>query len=402
MAINSREEGGHEYDPSKRIRVSLGEEFVSNVEAESTERLAQAMASTPVKNNGREYDEEGNDDMGKIKDLIGKVKHSNPKEESSDTGRDRKISYNVRLENVKLTEKRLGDMISKKPVFETIVRESTGFGIKDTSKQNLEHALNFGLKNAVSFIGANLIEPIVSSYNPADKNERTKAVAASICTASLFDAGASLLTDDRRINTVFDQNNISATESKIINSAIWKEKIKYAAEHTLAGVIIPSFAKIGITKAIGQDTINKNKILEAVTSFGTLSTIGKTGLSIIRKISEKKELTKLNAQQYTVVENEPTKYYSDLAKLATNHVINDGIDNTLTGTVVGTIFGIKAKKDINESMGDKKPTVNGYMSQQPTTPTKTTVKTAVESSKKPAEKPASKNVAISSKTKKTA
>ena len=45
MAINENNEGRMVFDPSKRIRVALGEEFTTDLQADATRRLAAAMAS---------------------------------------------------------------------------------------------------------------------------------------------------------------------------------------------------------------------------------------------------------------------------------------------------------------------------------------------------------------------
>ena len=49
MAINNGIGGGHTFDPSKRIRAKLGEDFVQSVESEAIDRLAEAMATTATK-----------------------------------------------------------------------------------------------------------------------------------------------------------------------------------------------------------------------------------------------------------------------------------------------------------------------------------------------------------------
>ncbi len=360
MAINGSG-NGHDYDPSKRIRASLGDEFVSNVEAESTERLAQAMASSAIKNNGREYVEEGNDVS--LKEIFKKTTHTTEAGEKLQEQANKKYenapssNLDVRLSDVKLTEKRLTELISKKSLPETLIRSASGFGIKDNAKQNLTHAANFTIKNISAFIEADLVEPIVSGFN-ANNKDRVKAVSAAVGVSAAFDFVSSLCTNNQRINSIFDQNSISASELKLIKSAIQKEKIKYAAEHTAASVIIPSLAKIGLTKVIGQDKINSNNILKVATSYGTLSTVGKLALSGIRKVSEKKQIAKINSQQYSVANNAPTSYYAELAKVSTNHVLNEGLDNTLIGTVFGTVAGLTVAPMINSETD--RPSLAGY------------------------------------------
>ena len=361
MAINDSGTGGHEFDPSKRIRASLGEEFVSNVEAESTERLAQAMASTAVKNNGREYEE---DNDVSLKDLVKKAKHTTEageklQEQANKKAEENSTNLSSRLKEVQLAEQRLTAMISKKPVYETIIREATGFGIKDNSKQNLAHAVNFSIKNISSFIGADLIEPIVSGFDKSH-NDRTKAVCTAVGVSSVLDFASSLCTNNQRIVSIFDENTISGSESKLIKSTIQKEKVKYAAEHTIAGVILPSIAKIGLTKIIGQDKIDNNKLLKSVTSYGTLSTVGKLTLSGIRKISEKKQIAKINSEQFSITTNAPTDYYAKLAKINTNHVLNEGLDNTLLGTVFGTVSGHVVTSAIRN---ETKKSLSGFKAQ---------------------------------------
>lgn len=362
MAINGSGNGDHEFDPSKRICAALGGEFVSNVEAESTERLAQAMAATPVKNEGREYEEDN--DMA-LKDLFKKTKHTTEAGEKLQEQANKKIdenpsNLNTRLSEVKLAEDRLTAMISKKSLPETIVREASGFGIKDNSKQNTTHAVNFAIKNLSSFIESDLIEPIVSGFDPENGGDKVKAVGAAIGVSAAIDFASSLCTNNQRINSIFDKNSISASEAAIIKSAIQKEKIKYATEHMAAGVILPSLAKIGLTKVIGQDKINNNKILKGVTSYGVLSTAGKLALSGIRKASEKKQIAKINAQQYSVTNNAPTSHYADLAKIAACHVLNEGIDNTLIGTTLGTVAGFAAEPIIKL---ESRPSLAGYKAQ---------------------------------------
>ena len=366
MAINgSDNDNGHVFDPSKRICAALGDEFVSNVEAESTERLAQAMASTAIKNNGREYEE---DNDVSIKDLIKKTKHTTEAGEKLQEQINKNVdnepkasSLNSRLSEVQLAEQRLTEMISKKPVAERIVRETCGFGIRDNSKQNVTHGVNFAIKNVSSFIEADVIEPIISGFDP--KNEdRTKAVGAAIGVSAALDFASSLCTNNQRINSIFDQNTISGSESKIIKSAIQKEKFKYATEHTVAGVILPSVAKLGLTKLIGQDKINENKLLKAATSYGVLSTVGKVALSGIRRVSEKKQIAKINSQQYSVVENSPTEHYAQLAKISAMHVLNEGLDNTLIGTTLGSVAGFLVEPGMKAETAPK-PSLAGYKAQ---------------------------------------
>ena len=196
MAINGSGNGDHEFDPSKRICAALGGEFVSNVEAESTERLAQAMAATPVKNDGREYEEDN--DMA-LKDLFKKTKHTTVVGEKLQEQANKKIdenpsNLNTRLSEVKLAEDRLTAMISKKSLPETIVREASGFGIKDNSKQNTTHAVNFAIKNLSSFIESDLIEPIVSGFDPENGGDKVKAVGAAIGVSAAIDFASSLCT----------------------------------------------------------------------------------------------------------------------------------------------------------------------------------------------------------------
>ncbi len=384
--INMNEKGQMEFDPSKRIRASLGEEFVNNVEAEGAERLAQAMALTPVKNNGREYEE---DNDVNIKDLFKKTKHTTEagqKLQEAANKKEEANNANQRLSNVKAAEKRLSDLISKKPVAETIVREATGFGLKDSKDQKIKSLVTLAGHNVASAFECNVIEPIVSGYKSKDNKDFIKNVGGSIGYASVIDFATSLSANNSRIQSIFDKNAISASEEKIIASAIKKEKVKYAAEHTTASVILPALAKIGLTKVIGQKKIDDNKILKVATSFGTLQTIGTASLSVVRKVVEKKQIEKINHKDYSVVNDAPTQYYADLAKLATNHVINESINSSIYGTVAGSILGANATPFIAGKVIPNKPSFAEYAAQSNNNTTK-----VAETPKKPVASTTSKS-----------
>ena len=71
MAINDNGNGKNKFDPSKKVREVLGNDFVDSTENEALERLSQA-SKTAVRNN-TVY----NEDMGMSpKDILGKIQHS--------------------------------------------------------------------------------------------------------------------------------------------------------------------------------------------------------------------------------------------------------------------------------------------------------------------------------------
>ena len=320
-AINSNVGGGHTFDPSKRIRATLGDDFVSSVQEEAIERLAEAMATNAKKSDGVTPETEmGDENMGKVREMFNNIKHTTPKVENT-----------VREESgVQEMEK---EEIGYKPTkMETFVRATTGFGIKDSKKHNISQLISNVIRNGGALVTTDVMETTFKFNRYRDDKIKNIGLASGISSAIDF---ASTYFGSANINRVtklitetgvYDYGYLTLEDSEIIKKVVNKEKLIYAAEHTTASVIIPTVAKLLINKYVGEDKIEKSNILKCATSFGSLSTVSKLGLTAIRNITEKK------------TSDNPTDL-TEIAKTAAKVSINEQIDPTLVGTIAGSIIG---------------------------------------------------------------
>lgn len=320
-AINSNVGGGHTFDPSKRIRATLGDDFVSSVQEEAIERLAEAMATNAKKSDGVTPETEmGDDNMGKVRDMFKNIKHTTPRAENA-----------VREESG-IQEKEKEEISYMPTKMETFVRATTGFGIKDSKKHNISQFVSNAIRNGGALVTTDVMETTFKYNRYSDYKLKNIGIASGVSSAIDF---ASTYFGSANINRVtklitetgvYDYGYLTLEDSEIIKKVVNKEKLIYAAEHTAASVIIPTVAKLLINKYVGEDKIEKSNILKYATSFGSLSTVSKLGLTAIRNITEKK------------TSDNPTDL-TEIAKTAAKVSINEQIDPTLVGTITGSIIG---------------------------------------------------------------
>lgn len=374
MSINTSLDGKSIFDPSKRIKAAVGEDYAANVESEAIERLSQAMASNGIRKRDDyiEEKEEENNDM-RLRDLVkNHCTHTNgvksTVEESTYTSPEERTS--IRTEAFTESQKKLNDLLKKKPFVENAVRFTTGFGIKDSKDENMNKFITNGIKNVSSFI---INDSIDTTFKLG--NMKNTGIAISMSAGLDFVTNYICSGNSKRIGKMFDSNVITATEAANINKAITNEKLKYALEHTAAAVVVPSLVKMGVN-AIVPEKAKDNKIVEYATSFGVLSEIGKASLYGIRKMIEKKAIANASENKYTVSSDDDVaiKGYNDIAKLAINHIINESFADTLVGSATGTYIGISSvvTKTPVESVTSK--AVKAFNASHETKPVETVVK----------------------------
>ena len=337
MAIND----AGTFDPSRRIRAALGEEYTNNLEGEAIARLSAAMASNAIRKT-KDYTEEEDKDM-RIKEIVGKIVHTNPvkpTEPAKDpvglegtTGEDRSAirssAYGVACNN-------LNNILAPVSAKNYFIKNTTGIDLTGDKKSMVSDVVKFALKNTSKIIVNDAME---TSLKFGNKN--------GILACSAIASGANMFgqmffsLNEEKINDMFDPNVITSAEANLIRSTIRKEKFKFAVQHTVATVVVPTAIKAVINK-VADEKINNSKILTAATSFGVLSGVGEIGLKIARKISEKKQLKNLKeelAKSYDFTEVDPIEGYGTIAKVAPNHLINSSICDTVMGATIGSLAG---------------------------------------------------------------
>lgn len=346
MAINDKNGGGHTFDPSKRIRATLGNDFVNSVETEALDRLAEAMATTATKTTNSQTNIEETQEMG-IREMFGKITHTSPRAEELKRANADKVEAKAqefdridaeRAEAAKeanATESNIETeeiSIPKPSKVETLVRATTGIGLKDTKRQNLNMIGKNLIRSASSFVTTDVMETSFR-YNMYNEHELLNVgIAAGVSTAIDFAATVFTTPSINRVMKIMSDTGIDqyralpVEEYQQVVSVAKKEGIKYATEHAVSGVILPTAIKYGVSKLVGHDKIESSKILKIATSFGAISTATKFGLTAIRNVAGKK-----------IPEN-PTSI-KQVAKVAANVAINEQIDPTLAGTVLGSIVG---------------------------------------------------------------
>lgn len=346
MAINDKNGGGHTFDPSKRIRATLGNDFVNSVETEALDRLAEAMATTATKITNSQTNIEETQEMG-IREMFGKITHTSPRAEELKRANADKVEAKAQefdridaeraeaAKNATVSESNIETeeiSIPKPSKVETLVRATTGIGLKDSKRQNLNMIGKNLIRSAGSFVTTDIMETAFR-YNMYDKHELLNvSVAAGVSTAIDFATTVFTTPSMNRVMKIMSDTGIDQykalpiEEYQQVARIAKKEGVKYAAEHAVSGVILPTAIKYGVSKLVGHDKIESSKILKVATSFGAISTATKFGLTAIRNVAGKK-----------IPEN-PTSI-KQVAKVAANVAINEQIDPTLVGTVIGSVVG---------------------------------------------------------------
>ena len=353
MAINENNEGRIVFDPSKRIRAALGEEFSADLQADATRRLAAAMASASVIRSPGELEiDPQEENMKRLRDIHSTITHTNPIRpnpvqnqapvshmetmEPEERAKTRSVAF---MES----ERECSKLIEKKSFAENLVRKATGFGIHDSATENTAHAIALGLKNFASCASADAIETTFRMKN--DKN-----VGIAVGVSAGVDAIVTSWTagNGARISKIFNPDVITSTEAQNISKTIAKEKVKYGIQHAVAAVVAPAVVKYGIDKAVG-DKIENNKVAQVLTSFGALSEVGKVTLNLVRRAKEAKA-SKEAAENVSITDSldTPVTEYNTIAKHAINRIINESVDDTVFGTVLGSIIGYKSVEYVSE------------------------------------------------------
>ena len=329
-AINSNVGGGHTFDPSKRIRASLGDEFVASVETEAIERLAEAMATNAKKSDGNieEYVEENND-MGGIRSMFNNIKHTTPKADELKAANTERVEQ--KLQQFENTPE--SPITTKPTMFENVVRATTGLGIKDSKKHNLAQITSNAIRAAGSFVTTDAMETTFRFNRYRDDKIKNVGIAAGVSSAIDFaatylgsaniDRVTKLITD----TGVYDYSYLTMEDMATIKKVANKEKLIYAAEHVAASVVVPTVTKLLLSKFVGDDKLESSTLLKSATSFGALSTASKLGLTAIRNVVANK-----------TTPNHPTDLTA-MAKVAAKVTINEQLDPTLVGTIAGSIVG---------------------------------------------------------------
>ena len=361
MAIN---DGG--FDPSKRIRMTLGEEYSSNLETEAINRLSMAMASNGMRrteNSNTNEELEENMDFDRIKNIAKNIKHTNPIDNADPINLEGKSSEEriaIRKEAFNVTETKFNDFIGKKSFGKKIISSVSGITIGGSKKEVSSEFISFGINNAVKFVQNNSMEA-------AHRFGSLKGIGITTSVNVVCDfISQSLISGNTYgVSELFDKNVITSAEAHAISKVIRNEKVKYAAQHTLATVIIPSVVKFGINKIAGEK-IRDNDLLSAVTSYGLLSELGNIGLKFVRRRAEKKYINNVDKSGFKIDEATPISAYNTIARIAINHSINETICDTLPGSAIGSIVGHKSVTfDIPKEENEITTVVNEYVSEKP-------------------------------------
>lgn len=356
MAINNGIGGGHTFDPSKRIRAKLGEDFVQSVESEAIDRLAEAMATTATKTTPINETEEKNDMS--LRDMFGRIQHTTPRAAELKEQNAEKVE--AKLQEFEREDAEIGDhaapIIETETIstpnpskLETVVRATTGIGIKDSKKHNFDSIVRNTIRAGGSLVTTDVMETTFRMNRYNENALKNIGIATGVSTAIDFAVTAFTTPSSTRVmklmadTGVGQYRNLSLEDANKIKKVARKEGMIYAAEHAVAGVVLPAAIKFGLSKFVGDDKLESSKLLKVATSFGTISTATKVGLTAIRNLTSKK-----------IPENPASM--AQVAKVAANVAINEQIDSTLIGTVAGSIIGYNSvyyKYPTNETTENK-------------------------------------------------
>lgn len=338
MAINN----DGVFDPSKRIRATLGEEFTANVEADALNRIvsqaniegnSEQKITGPVRN---QFDPS---------EIMSKIEHSNPRNNvKSQLNNASNISRNEALNN---TVEKFKDMrMDNRSVPAKILMKTTGF---DKAKSRAENITNVGCTLANITTGVTL-QYIADDYIRKN-NKFVNVVGAGLAGAAIDFASSYWFSGNKdTVEGLFDPNGITSAEANIINKAIRKEHLVYASEHTLIGYVAPLVMSKTFNKILPEKAKN-NKLVGTITSFGVLSSVSKLALQGIRTLKTNKDINALNGCSYAITEGQPCEAYEIIAKYAARSSIDGQIDGSIYGSVgaaIGkSIMGV-AKEKTNE------------------------------------------------------
>ena len=334
MAIND-DEGMNTFDPTRKVRDILGDQFVNEVENEALERLSSASKNAV---RSRNVYEEGSQGGNVNSSILNKIQHS------TELGRQHHQNYldqqNLNAEEIKarsnqglsIARAEWAKSIAKKPFVDKVGIKTLGISRSYNKTENVRGVINTAFRGTVGFLGNNYIETLSRAKN-------TKGMIAATGIAAMFDYASSYISgsNPNLIYKHFDENCITKAESDIINACVTKEKIKYSFEHVAAGVVLPAALCLGINKLVLKDMPN-NKI-DKICSFGTFSTIGKIALQAVRTIKDKKLENSINILP---VETDSKLYYEKLATAVSHKALSNQFDPTIIPGISGSIFGYKS------------------------------------------------------------
>lgn len=343
MAIND----GKNFDPSKRVKEALGEDFVSRVEDEALERLSKA-SKTAVRNNSVYEENRGGDSMN-VKNLFRNAVHT------TKAGQERQEAYNIEVDasesaiftGLQKTHETWNRLYASKDDLtksEKILNFTLGASKCNTKKQNIAAITGTVVRTGTTFLMNDLIETHARMGDY--KNMGTYAGIGAV----IDGFGSYFAVDDSKIKSVF-ANVMSKQDSDIINSRIKFEKALYAAEHATAGVIAPALIKFGVDNLF---KCKNNKVIDGVLSFGTFSTVGKVTLQIVRKLRDKNLKDKLLIAQLS--NESSSEYYKLAASHVTRAEIDKQLDPTIIAGVAGSAFGFLSV-ELNPAEEESKQTV---------------------------------------------
>lgn len=324
MAINN----DGVFDPSKRIRATLGEEFTANVEADALNRIvsqaniegnSEQKITGPVRN---QFDPSN---------IMSKIEHSNPIHRKPQFNNASNISRNEALNN---TVEKFKDMrMDNRSVPAKVIMKATGF---DKAKSRAENITNVGCTLANITTGVTL-QYIADDY--LRKNNKFVNIAGAGLAGAAIDFASSYWFSGNKdtVEGLFDPNGITSAEANIINKTIRKEHLVYASEHTLIGYVAPLVMSKTFNKILPEKAKN-NKLVEAITSFGVLSSVSKLALQGIRTLKTNKEINALNGCSYAITEGQPCEAYEIIAKYAARASIDGQIDGSIYGNI-GAVIG---------------------------------------------------------------
>lgn len=339
MSINENINGKNEFDPTKKVRAVLGNDFVDEVEADALAKLSAASKAAVVSKNV--YEEPGSEaakPMGPA-DWVKQIKHTNPivkqNEEKFINETDEGAEVR-RMTGIEEAHKLHEEFVCKKGLITNVKSGVFGINPNSTTRETVTSVVNTAIRGFCGFATNDIIE---TSFGMNDNKKLLTGIGVGAALDVIGSYGATV--NNKTLNKFFNENNITKAESDVINAEIRKEKIKYTAEHLAAAVVIPAAAKFGIDKLVKE---KNSDAMDLALSFGTLSTIGKITLQVIRKINDSKLEAELAETSYKVPASGPNPYYKNLAKAMTHRLCNNQIDATIVTGAAGTYLGYKSGK----------------------------------------------------------
>ena len=339
MSINENENGKNEFDPTKKVRAVLGDDFVDEVEADALAKLSAASKAAVVSKNV--YEEPGSEaakPMGPA-DWVKQIKHTNPivkqNEEKFINETDEGVEVR-RMTGIEEARKLHEEFVCKKGLITNVKSGVFGINPGSSTSETVTSIVNTAVRSFCGFTANDVIE---TSFSMNDNKKLLTGIGVGAVLDIIGSYGATV--NNKTLNKFFNENNITKAESDIINAEICKEKIKYTAEHLAAAIVIPAAAKFGIDKLVKE---KNSDAMGLALSFGTLSTIGKIALQVVRKIGDSKLEAELAETSYKVPASGPNPYYKNLAKAMTHRLCNNQIDATIVSGAAGTYLGYKSGK----------------------------------------------------------